>query len=223
MKKTLSTLVLGLSMTTATQAATLLGLEVGATAWNTHNTLEDKNGAKSKTKADAALGLHAAFEHPVPFLPNIRVEHLSNENDSKALGKSSTTSHTDLTLYYELLDNWVNLDLGLTARAMGAEIDDGTAQYKADSTLGALYARAQFDLPLTGLSLGLVAQHDGGLNGGGESLQDYNAYIQYKLALGFGVTGGYRIQDYTLKYDGFTPAKQDHRIDGAYLSVFWQF
>lgn len=222
MKKQLSALALGISMAAGSQAATILGLEVGATAWNTHNTLEDKNGAKSKTKADAALGLHAAFEHPIPFLPNIRVEHLSNENDSKALGKSSTTSHTDLTLYYELLDNWVNLDLGITARAMGAEIDNGADQYKADSTLGALYARAQFDLPLTGLSLGVAIQHDAGMNGS-ESVEDYTAYIQYKLALGFGVAGGYRLQEYTLKYDDYTPAKQDHSIDGAYVSVFWQF
>lgn len=221
MKKALLATTLGLSMAASTQAATVLGLEVGASIWHTDNSIEDRNGAKTRTDDDIALAIHAAFEHPIPFVPNVRAEIMKNENDARRGNGSSNTSHAEVTGYYEILDNWVNLDLGLSVRALDAQLDQAGVDHKADKTLAALYARVQFDLPLTGLSIGAAAQHDGGLNGG-NSMQDYSVYVQYKLAFGFGFSGGYRVQDYTLKYDNLS-GKYDHEIDGAYLSAFWQF
>lgn len=221
MKKILATCVLSLGFAASSQAATVLGFEVGAGAWNTNNTLAEKGVGDIKTDSDFAVNVYAAFEHPIPFLPNVRAEYLQNKNDVKSTKDESDTSYADITLYYEVLDNWVNLDLGISARAMDAKYKKSNISYTNDKVLGALYARAQFDLPLTGLSIGAAAQHDAGLNGN-RSLEDYSVYMQYKIALGFGVAAGYRLQDYTLDYDKYADAI-DHQIKGAYISAFWQF
>lgn len=222
MKKTFCMLTLSLGLASSCQAATVLGLEVGATAWHSDSTIEQNGGAKTRTDSDVALAIYGAFEHPIPFVPNVRAEIMQNENDVRRSSGSSKTAHTDITAYYEILDNWITLDLGLSARAFDAKLDDAGTRHKADSTLGALYAKLQFDLPLTGLSIGAIAQHDGGLNGG-QSLEDYSLYAQYKLGFGLGLRGGYRLQDYTLKYKDLAPSKRDHSIDGVYISAFWQF
>ena len=222
MKKILATCVLGLGFAASSQAATVLGFEIGAGVWNTKNTLSQKSSSDLKTDSSYATNVYAAFEHPIPFIPNVRAEYLQNNNDLKKPFKGeSDTSYADITLYYEILDNWVNLDLGISGRVMDAEHKTVNQSYKNDKTLGALYARAQFDLPLTGLSIGAAAQHDAGLNGD-RSMEDYSIYMQYKIGLGFGVAGGYRLQDYTLDYDKL-PNEIDHEVKGAYLNVFWQF
>src|SRR5690554_4247157 len=221
MKKILATCVLGLGFAASSQAATILGFEIGAGVWNTNNTLSTKNPIDKKTDSSYATNVYAAFEHPIPFVPNVRAEYVQNNNDLKSVKGESDTSYADVTLYYEILDNWVNLDVGISGRVMDAEYKTVGQSYKNDKTLGALYARAQFDLPLTGLSIGAAAQHDAGLNGN-RSMEDYSIYMQYKIGLGFGVAGGYRLQDYTLDYDN-TANEVSYDIKGAYLNVFWQF
>jgi len=197
------------------QAATILGVEVGGTLWHTDNELKDSS---LRSKSAAAGSLYAVLEHPLPLVPNVRAEYLHNKNDIRG-GGSSETTHADLTLYYELLDNWVNLDLGVTARQMDARLERAGSERKADTVLGAGYVRAQFDLPFTGLSVGAAAQHGGSFNGS-QRMQDYDAYVQYEVGLGFGVAGGYRLQKYRLDYAG---AQQKHEIDGAYARLFWRF
>lgn len=88
-----------------------------------------------------------AFEHPIPFLPNIKLSHLSAESEgfsaekialerfeysypvadfqATASGVDASKVHTimdlevlDATLYWELLDNWISLDAGLTIRKL---------------------------------------------------------------------------------------------------------
>jgi len=221
MKKLLATCALCLCFTSTSQAATL-GFELGANLWNTNNTIGQKNTPDTKTKSDYAASVYGVFEHPIPFLPNVRAEYLRNENDVRSNKNKSDTSYADITLYYQVLDNWVNLDLGVSARKMDAEYKIANNVTAGDSnTLGALYAKLQFDLPVTGLSVGAAAQNDAGLNGD-RSIQDYSAYVQYKIAIGFGIGAGYRLQDYTLKYN-HNIGEFDHKIKGAYLNAFWQF
>lgn len=198
------------------QAATILGVEVGGTLWHTDNEVKSSS---LDAKSAVAGSVYAVLEHPLPLVPNVRVEYLNNKNDIRG-GGSSETTHADLTLYYELLDNWVNLDLGVTARQMDARLELGGNAHKADKVLGAGYVRAQFDLPFTGLSVGAAAQHGSSFNGS-QRMQDYDAYVQYEVGLGFGVAGGYRLQKYRLDYAGAQQYK--HEIDGAYARLFWRF
>ena len=101
---------------------------------------------------------YIAFEHPIPLLPNLRldftqiddsgltespvlsrrfiqVEYLTINGEPNVrteipwdFGQHVATSISidayDATAYYEILDNWVNLDLGITIRKMDGEFTE---------------------------------------------------------------------------------------------------
>lgn len=95
---------------------------------------------------------HIAFEHPIPLLPNIRLDVTKIADSGTSLEEVLTRSyaqvvdenltldwdisqniHTelnidafDLSLYYEILDNWVNWDIGLSVRQMTGEFIEST-------------------------------------------------------------------------------------------------
>ncbi|MDX1693681.1 MAG: TIGR04219 family outer membrane beta-barrel protein [Ketobacteraceae bacterium] len=193
---------------------------------------------------DTATFFYVAIEHPVPLLPNIRLARTDMEQEGSTTledaiefnGKTydaeieSTIdlSHTDVTLYYELLDNWVNLDLGLTVRQFdgkleitGREANSGqteTAKEDVDFPVPMLYAKAQFDLPFTGL----YAAVDGNIIGyGGNSFIDATGKIGYETSLGFGVEAGLRT--ITLEIDDEDNLEADMDFSGMYLSAFYHF
>ncbi|TNE79867.1 MAG: TIGR04219 family outer membrane beta-barrel protein, partial [Gammaproteobacteria bacterium] len=124
----------------------------------------------------------------------------------------------DLTLYYEVLDNWVNLDLGLTARDLDAELVvqevNGTLTNKTtiDGVVPMAYIAARFDLPLTGVSVGgegNVISFDG------DSLHDFNVYGQYEISL-LQLRLGYR--QMSVDYDDGDD-QLDIEIDGPFVSA----
>src|SRR5690606_18764663 len=107
-------------------------------------------------------------EHPVPYLPNIRLGQTNLTHDGfgvlhflgtdYAFRGTIDLSHTDVTGYYEVLDNIVSLDLGLTARIFDGEIktDFIASTIPLDSVYALLYANVQVDIPATGLALGAI-------------------------------------------------------------------
>lgn len=219
MKKVLYASLLSLSFAAGTNADTL-GFEIGAAAWASQQKIGKAPSQKTKTEANGSV--YASFEHPIIFLPNIRVEYMNNSNDVRHASKiESDTSYADLTLYYQLLDNWVNLDLGIDVRRMDAEYKQPGSSAKANSTLGALYLGAQFDLPLTGLSIGASASHSGGVSKN-RDFRDYNAYLRYQMGFGFGLQTGYRLQEYSIKYNNGV-GRTELDVKGAYLQAFWAF
>lgn len=114
-----------------------------------------------------------AFEHPVPLVPNLRLRHVSLDDSADGQIQQSVTydnvtysgnedvrssydlEMTDATFYYSPLDNWVSLDVGLTARQLDAraEIDgsSGSASASADVVVPMGYLAARIDAPLTGV------------------------------------------------------------------------
>lgn len=94
-----------------------------------------------------------AFEHPLPFIPNIRIAYLGASStgtseeeivldvfkvntsingvpttitfqDESRIITEMTLDSIDGTLYWELLDNWVNLDLGFTIRKLDGSFEE---------------------------------------------------------------------------------------------------
>ena len=93
----------------------------------------------------------------------------------------------DLTLYYEVLDNWVNIDLGLTVRDLSAELlvtdQNNSANQEKIDVSGALpmgYVAARFDLPFTGVSAGVQGNV---ISFDGDSIHDLDAYGQYEISV----------------------------------------
>ncbi len=245
MQRLLPILLASTLLPTLVQADTVLGWRMGANAWQQQYEgdvqsgpsvidLEDDLGYDDET----GYNLYVALEHPVPALPNIMLQRTELDADARgdvvgfvfddivysgAVRSSLDLTHTDATLYYELLDNWVNLDLGITGRAFdnGVEITDVatgiTGSLDIDYVIPLLYAQARFDLPLTGLSLGVEAN---GISYDDDTLYDVKINLAYVFAFGLGIEAGYRAFD--LEYDDDDEIA-DVTIGGAYAGFVWDF
>lgn len=226
MKKLLMTSLLAAGAAMNAQAD-FLGVYVGAQMWDTDISGDVTPALDTKTDVDGIdkesnTVLYAAFEHPIPFLPNIRLSQADIKFDAD--GDTIDLSFSDLALYYEVLDNWVSLDLGLAARKYSGEFDTpdfdsgitGELSSDIDATVPMLYARAQFDLPFSGLGIG-VDLNTG--SSGDDKVQEMNAYLQYETSLGLGFAGGFRQLSAEIETDNKSTADLD--IDGPYLSIFY--
>lgn len=206
-----------LAMSCSTQADTVFGIYAGAGAWQSD--YSGDIGNPSVTVDDLGLEennnhfYYIALEHPVPFFPNIKLQQnditsdqTSTVNNGFSVGDINfpagsnvktdiDLSYMDAALYYELLDNWLNLDLGVTLRKYSGHLQAESAQLAdtmdIDLAIPLAYARFQFDLPLTGFSAGFEGNY---ISYDGNDLADYNAKISYLFdsALDLGIEVGYR-------------------------------
>lgn len=228
--------------------ADAVGVRFGAYAWQPDYDGTVKSGGE-KVDINNDLGLddddstvfYVAIEHPIPLLPNVLIQR--TQLDTKATQRLTRTfvfddvtytssdtvktdldlSHTDATFYYEILDNWAEVDIGLTVRAF----DDGikltavnaakTSSADIDAVLPMLYIAAKFNLPLTGA---YIAVDGNGIGYSGNTLLDYRASVGYESPFGLGAEIG--VRNFDLNYeDGDDEA--DVSVRGGYASVFYHF
>lgn len=236
---------LTLAIASHVHADTVFGVYAGAGTWQSEYAGDI---GKPATSADD-LGMsdnnnnfyYIAIEHPIPFFPNIKVQQNNLTSKQSSVIENSfsigevtypggTTvatdfdlSYTDASLYYELLDNWVSLDLGVTLRkysghlqAKGAAFTDKT---NIDLSLPLAYGRVQFDLPLTGFFAGFEGNY---ISYDGNDLADYNAKIGYLFdsALDLGIEVGYRAITANID-DGDVHTNLD--IKGPYAAAIFHF
>ena len=183
--------------------------------------------------SDSNANFTAFFEHPIPVLPNVRLNYTSISQSGRGEigpeefdGIVNTDVKSDLdidqfdvTLYYEVLDNWVNLDLGLTARNFDGELvvrDQANianiSKTSVDAVVPMGYLAARFDLPLTGVSVGAEGNV---ISYSGDSLHDFNAYGQYEFAM-LQLRAGYRQMSIDYEDDD---DKLDVEMSGPFASV----
>ena len=245
MKKLLLSTTVALSLVTAANAD-FIGAEVGYAAWNSSLKGDIRNGGSTLDfEQDLGYGsseingfMWAYIDHPLPLLPNLKIQKTNFSdsatgnirsatvyNGTSLAAGSATTSLTldqvDVIPYWRILDNWVNLDIGLNIKAI-----DGSIEIKADNTarndfsviLPMLYAKARFDLPFTGLSVEADASYVGF---SGNYVTDIKAGIVYETSYGLGATIGYRQQDMTL--EDIDDTYGELNIAGAYAGLFYHF
>ncbi|WP_372782472.1 TIGR04219 family outer membrane beta-barrel protein [Litorivivens sp.] len=186
---------------------------------------------------DSANVFFVALEHPIPVLPNIRIGSTGIEvketgtvsrtfnyegqtyNQGQQVTSDIDLSHVDATLYYEILDNFVSLDVGLTARKFDGEatISDGqkSASSEIEGTLPLLYANARVSLPFLP---GLYAS--GELHGIGYS---GNSLIDTKIGLGYEIMGIVGLElgmrSFVLDLEGDDDEEFNMTVDGAFIGV----
>lgn len=239
-------MAMGASMMVAAPVVSADILGVGATVgyWDA-----DYSGKASKgsdrvdlerdlnLSSDSNANLTAYFEHPVPVLPNVRLAYTRTKQsgngqldvtyDGITAGANVRSEleleQLDVTLYYEILDNWVNLDLGLTVRDFSGELliqnRNDTSQFsetKADAVLPLVYVAARFDLPFTGVSVGGDAN---AISYDGDSVYDFNVYGQYEMSL-LQLRAGYR--QISLDYDDGDD-NLDIELSGPFVSAGLRF
>jgi outer membrane protein len=245
MKKLSLTVALSFAAASFAQADTVFGIYAGAGSWN--GEYEGKAGDPSISLKELGVKDHSnnfyyiAIEHPIPVIPNIRLSQIDITSKQSAtinrtfvidgtpflvgekVDSQFDLSHTEAVLYYEVLDNWVNLDLGLAARKFDGYVSAQSAtrseKVKLDDTLPMLYVKAQFDLPFTGLSAGVEGTY---VSYDDDKLSDYSAKISYLFdsALDFGLEAGYR--KFSLEVDDDDlQGKVD--IKGPYAAVIAHF
>lgn len=241
----ITTLAASLALNGTAHADTILGIYAGAGGWQTDYSGDVGDPALSANE----LGMdektnsyfYIALEHPIPLIPNIKLQQtdLSSRqtatiSDSFSIGDENFSagteltsdvdlSHTDATLYYEILDNWVNADVGLTVRKYSGHLKAWSAteseKVDIDETLPLLYAKFQFNLPLTGFSTGLEGNY---INYSGNTLSDYSAKVGYMFdsALDLGLELGYRQSNIQLDEDDVTT---DLELSGPYIAALFHF
>jgi outer membrane protein len=130
-------------------------------------------------------------------------------------------------LYYEILDNWISLDIGLTARLFDGSVSfDGAVGSKSNEDLNFVvpmgYAMAQFELPLSGLYAGGDVNV---ISMGGNTLSDINVQVGYDFPLpviDLGVAVGYR--QFGLKLDDdLGDFETDVNVSGPYVNATFHF
>lgn len=214
MRKTLLAMtLLGISNVAS---ADFLGLYVGAGSWSHDPSggFQSVGGAQNiEMKGDVGLSkesetyLWMALDHPVPVLPNIRIERTPLKHAGTAsvavdfLGSTVSgpsvvdLTSTDIIPYYRLLDNWVNLDVGLVLRKLDGEFTIDTESQPFSETVPMVYLAAQFDLPLTGLSVGADLKS---LSVGDDSYSDVRLRALYEVGV-VGFELGTRTTNITLQ------------------------
>jgi len=244
MKKILTASLICLCLPAAVQADAL-GIRIGANAWQQNFSGHAQSGnSGDKIDVEDDLGFdddngfqgYISFEHPIPAIPNILVQRTIIDADANgdlngksfegvtfpgAVESTIDLTHTDATLYYEILDNWVSLDLGLTARffEQGLKIKDQTqsASLDIDSVIPLAYAAVKFDLPLTGLYVGADGN---GIKYDDNHFFDVRAMIGWESSIGLGIDAGYRY--FHAKYDD-SQEEADLTIEGPYAGLFFHF
>jgi len=171
----------------------------------------------------------AALEHFVPIIPNIRIEVATMGSDGVASGvdfgggnnisgpASIELNTTDAILYYRLLDNWVNFDLGINVRKVEGDFIIATETVSISETIPMLYASAQFDLPFSGFSVGgdmNIVNYDG------SEYRDIRLRAVYEMGI-IGFEAGLKTS--TLVLDNVSGVSSDLEFSGLMLGAFLHF
>ena len=245
----LTSAILGLAMGTA--EAEFIGFNIGTKHWkpalsgtfnsqeNSSIDLVDDLDVDNPEQSSMVLIL----EHPISALPNIRYQgydlgvsgtstlasdiHFNGETFNSGNEVTSTVdlSHNDIVLYYQLLDNWVNLDLGVDLKRFDGEVSlDGatSTSIDIDETIPLLYLSARFDLPKSGFYVGANINTnfiDLGLSE--SNAQDSTIMLGYESGNGLGVEGGFKY--FSLQLDDTNSLTTDLEYDGVYLNGYFNF
>ncbi len=231
-------------LTIGTAQAEFIGLNLGASHWapttpsSFNSTDSDRIDLIDDLDVDDPSQSSMTFilEHPIRALPNIRYQGSQLDSELSISGaafnpanQGSSTfdlSHDDIVLYYQLLDNWVDLDLGVDVKRLDGEISSysGTSSNTVyvDETIPLLYLSARFDLPLDGLYVGADINAnviDLGLSE--SSAQDSTIMMGYESGTGLGIEGGYKY--FSLDLDNAETADTELEYDGVFLNGYINF
>jgi outer membrane protein len=229
-------------------ADTIFGVYAGAGSWQ-QNYSGDFRAGVTDIDVEDDLGLddemnnmfYLAVEHPMPFLPNVRVNYARFDIDSEAtlardidfndvifpagveLATDLDVTQGDAIVYYEVLDNIVSLDLGFGARYFDGSVElvseFSASEAEFTAVIPMLYGRTRADLPFSGFWVGAEAM---GLGYSDSNLIDANAQIGWESRFGFGAEAGWRLLTLDIDdIDDIDEAGID--ISGPYMAINFHF
>ena len=251
MKKILTTLTC-ISIFTTAAMADFTRVEMGAGAW-----MQDTEGKASYSDAGADGSytssekdntqsyVWALIKHPVPVLPNLRLEYVTLESEGIVsgefkefdVGANPSTSMTydmkqyDIIPYYNILDNTflVTLDLGLDIKVIDVSYDvtpsGAFTGYSGSETIALplLYVRARTEIPTTDIGLEADVKY---IKLGDSSIYDVRAKVDYTLdfvpVIQPALEIGYRVQKIDID-ESDADATVDLEFSGVYVGLMLRF
>jgi len=252
MKKILVSLICAMTLSSIAMAD-IVKVEIGAGAWMqtpkgtaSYNVGGGGDGTNTFDKTeDTSPYVWLLIKHPIPVLPNIRLEYTSIHATGKASGEwnniaipTGLSSNSTLDLieydiipYYNLLDNtaWITLDIGLDMKVTNSDytIDPKNlfTGYEDKSTivipLG--YVRARVEVPFTGLGLESDVKY---ITDGTSTIYDIRAKVDYTFDISPmiqpAIEVGYRTQKLQIDESG-SDVKTDVYFSGFYSGLMLRF
>jgi outer membrane protein len=188
----------------SSQADTLLGLYSGAQAWNMETSggfSNDGSNTEFNFEEQTNTNLYVAFEHPLPLIPNVKVQRTDMSTQGNVTLDSNFSfggelfpinvdaitdidiTATDIILYYELFDNdLISFDIGLNAKYVDGELlvtsDDTKAREEFSGPVPMVYSRLAVGIPFTGLGAFVEGSF---LSIDDHTFTDYQAAVTYSL------------------------------------------
>jgi len=243
-KNTLSLGLLALCVSFTSQADTLLGLYAGAQAWNMETSggfSNDGSNTEFNFEKQTNTNLYVAFEHPIPLIPNVKVQRTAMDTQGDVILDTQFTlgdkvfaangnaftdvslTTTDFILYYELFDNdLVSFDVGLNAKHIDGEflatVDGETGREEFSGPVPMVYSRLAVGVPFTGFGAFVEGSF---LSIDDHTISDYQAAITYSLmgnlAIDLTLHLGYRAV--TLDLDDLDDIYSDLEFKGIYAGL----
>lgn len=202
----------------------------------------------SSEKSNSSAYVWLLVKHPIPIIPNARVEYTAISDEGSADGKfdgfeftAPGTGNIDMTqidaiLYYNLLDNlfWMTLDLGLDVKIIDTEftangnidiagVPDTSYSVSQAITLPMGYVRARVEIPVTNIGVEVIGKY---IAYDGSTVSDALIKVDYTLdfvpVVQPAIELGYRMQSFDLSYnDDQTKMKLD--FSGVYAGIMLRF
>lgn len=249
MKKILTTLTCATLLATAAMAD-LARVEVGLGTWMQSSeggaSYSDAgaNGIYTSIEKDNTEGyIWAVIKHPIPIVPNLRLEYVSIVDSGLATGQfkdfdiggvtaemSYDIMQYDIIPYYNILDNtaWITLDLGLDIKVIDVSysvtsVVSGERFGGETITLPLLYVRGRFEIPATDIALEADVKY---VKIGDSTVYDVRAKVDYTLdfmpVIQPAIELGYRVQKIDID-ESDADATVDLEFSGVYVGLMLRF
>lgn len=229
-------LILGSIFIAASAHADFIGatLETGVFDPDAELSLVDDGSSvtsSSSMTGDKGTYYGIAIEHPIPLIPNLRVQGtelvsegtISTEYNGSTVTNEDITldlSHTDYTAYYELLDGlfWLHFDVGVTLRQYDGFTVINNDRTDLSAVIPMAYVAPSIAIPGTGLSLGGELKS---LSIGDNSITDTTLKIKWNSGFLLGIEAGVRTHEVEL--DDVDGLDIDSNNEGTFIGLFLDF
>ena len=183
------------------------------------------------------------LEHPIAVLPNIRYQSYNmdssntgstnsdfsfNQGSSGSGSDNSSASYdldsNDLVLYYQLLNNWMDLDMGVDLKRIDGQITPAGPgnRIDVDETIPLLHLSARVDLPINGLYVGAnINTNILNLGISETGAQDSTIMLGFDNGTGLGIAGG--IKSFSLELNNSDDTNTDLEYDALFVNGYFNF
>ncbi|MDP1783992.1 MAG: TIGR04219 family outer membrane beta-barrel protein [Sulfuricurvum sp.] len=167
------------------------------------------------------VGLY--FEHPVPLIPNIRLDLTPEISFTGSNGGAGTNTvsinQSDITPYYEILDNVVDLDVGVSFKVLDVNIEGtGIAAQGLSEVIPMGYVAAGIDIPGVPLTIAGDVKY---VEYRGDSFTDARIKAVLQIVAGLEAQAGYRYE--SLKISDHFDMRTDVEIKGPFIGLGYRF